>query len=165
MTIPLHQAFMQKNLPYLYTLTEVEDTLRSKFKAIEEDPVYVKDLAKDEHADFEHFYKCYIINDPSILQSIFTLDELDIHESMKEDSNSSTNPFQQAWADIQQGRLLRIAIMSSNGENMTSFTQQGISERLLFELLVLKGMNPVNAIPGNPEYERYLEHLHQAGYL
>ncbi|MCL9663147.1 hypothetical protein L2089_20905 [Paenibacillus hunanensis] len=166
MLIDLHENFLAKNLPFSYSLKEVEKILKTNFKAVEEDSIYVEDLQKDPYADFEHFYKCYIITDPDILSSIFTTEEIEIHDSMQgKESIPPQDKFEQAWTDIQQGRMLRIAIMSKNGENMTSFTQQGLSERLLSELIVLKGIEPTSAKLGNPQYDHYLEQLHLAGYL
>ncbi len=166
MTADLHQAFVKSKLPLSHSLFEVEETLQNKFKASEEDPIYVADLAKDPYADFEHFYKCYIIADPTILESIFTSEEKEIQASMyKANAIAPDDPFQRAWVDIQQGRMLRIAVMSSDGQTMTSFTQQGLSERLLYTLIMLKGIDPSYAQLGNPAYEYYLQALHKAGYL
>ncbi len=166
MTADLHQAFVESKLPLSYSLFEVEETLQNTFKASEEDPIYVADLAQDPHAEFEHFYKCYIITDPTILESIFTSEEKEIQTSMyKANAVIPDDPLRRAWIDIQQGRMLRIAVMSSDGQTMTSFTQQGLSERLLYTLVALKGMEPAHVQLGDSIYEHYLQALHKAGYL
>ncbi len=166
LTVDLHQAFLDRKLPLSYSLADVDEVLNHTFQANEEDPIYVADLAHDPYAGFEHFYKCYTITEPTILESLFTLEEKEIQASMYQADNAAPeDKFQRAWVDIQQGRMLRIAIMSSDGQTMTSFTQQGISEQLLYTLVALKGIDPAQAQPGNPVYAHYLQALQKAGYL
>lgn len=64
------------------------------------------------------------------------------------------------WRDIQEGHFLQLVLESEDGEYISSFTLQGLSERMLHQLIIFKGISPEEGYIGNPAYEFILGILH-----
>ncbi|MFD2114171.1 hypothetical protein ACFSTH_00190 [Paenibacillus yanchengensis] len=162
------RLFKEKKIPKSYTLGEVDNFLKSKYKAISVDKGQFDDLQLDPAVNFNKIVACYKINDPEILQSIFTESELQMHQDSNQknvSSNFELNSNFKMWVDVQGGRLINVVIESDNGTTMSAFTMQGLSEKLLYELVIMKGIDPEICHIGNETYETYLTFLHRVGYL
>ncbi len=163
----LYTLFQSKQIPYEYDLTFVDQLLRTKYAAIEVSKRTVEDLKKDPMCDFDAIYKCYVITDAVLLDSLFTEEERSIQAEMaKKHSTYSETREYNVWGDIQEGRMIRVIIDSTNGTTMTGFNLQGLCEVLMYELYVLKGIKPEACTnPNDPYFAHYLECLDKAGYL
>ncbi|MFD1989957.1 hypothetical protein ACFSGI_08305 [Paenibacillus nicotianae] len=167
MSEQLYSLFQSKQIPYEYDLTFVDQLLRTTYGAIEVSKSTVEDLKKDPMCDFDTIYKCYVITDTKILNSLFTPEERSIQAEMsKKHATYPQTEDDNVWRDIQEGRMIRVIIDSTNGTTMTGFNLQGLCEVLMYELYVLKGIKPEACTnPNDPYFAHYLECLDKAGYL
>lgn len=167
MSEQLYSLFQSKQIPYEYDLTFVDQLLRTTYGAIEVSKSKVEDLKKDPMCDFDAIYKCYVITDAKILHSLFTPEERSIQAEMaKKHATYPETEDHNVWRDIQEGRMIRVIIDSTNGTTMTGFNLQGLCEVLMYELYVLKGIKPEACTnPNDPYFAHYLECLDKAGYL
>lgn len=167
MSEQLYSLFQSKQISYEYDLTFVDQLLRTTYGAIEVSKSTVEDLKKDPMCDFDAIYKCYVITDAKILNSLFTPEERSIQAEMaKKHATHPKTEDPNVWRDIQEGRMIRVIIDSTNGTTMTGFNLQGLCEGLMYELYVLKGIKPEACTnPNDPYFAHYLECLDKAGYL
>jgi hypothetical protein len=157
-------------LPTKFPLTEVESILVSKFLAKEINKENFLSLKRDSFANYDHIYKCYEINNPSALQSIFNDEEVIMINELIEYNQSISNGIEKSdeekmWIDIQEGRLLRIVVESIDLHYISSFTLQGVCEKVLDELVVLSGIDSKEVNLDNKRYLGYLSLLKKTGYI
>ncbi|WP_433945042.1 hypothetical protein [Paenibacillus sp. SN-8-1] len=162
----LDKLFKKSKLPFRYSLEEADTILRDKYNVIEIDNEVIDDLKKDPLVNFDNIVRCYGINDSKVLSTLFNEDERSMHAECRQYyakepiSNSEITESELLWRDIQEGGLLQIVLESADGKYISSFTLQGLSEKVLHELVILKGVPPEKGYIGNPSYEFYLDVLH-----
>ncbi|MFE6799247.1 hypothetical protein [Paenibacillus chitinolyticus] len=163
----LDKLFKQSKLPFRYSVKDAEKILRDKYNTTEIDKEIVNDLKKDPLVNYENIIKCYRVNDSKILSALFNDNERSMHAETRQlnanqpISDSEITESQLLWRDIQEGKFLRLVLESADREYITSFTLQGLSEKMLDELIILKGIPPEKGYIGNPSYEFYLNVLHK----
>ncbi|MGE6230504.1 hypothetical protein [Paenibacillus chitinolyticus] len=141
--------------------------LGDKYNAIEIDQEIVNDLKKDPLVNYENIIKCYRVNDSNILSALFNDNEWSMHAETRQRnaneplSNSEITESQLIWRDIQEGKFLQPVLESADREYISSFTLQGLCEKILDELIILMGIPPEEGYIGNPAYEFYLNVLHK----
>ncbi|SEG57767.1 hypothetical protein [Paenibacillus sp. UNC499MF] len=161
----LDRLFKKSKLPFRYLLEDAEKILRDKYNIIEIDKEIVADLKKDPFVNYDNIIKCYGINDSEILSALFNDNERSMHAEMRHCNanepipNSEITESQLLWRDIQEGNSLRLVLESADKEYISSFTLQGLSGKMLDELIILKGIPPEQGHIGNPAYEFYLNVL------
>ncbi|WCT54174.1 hypothetical protein PQ456_13270 [Paenibacillus kyungheensis] len=166
MSKSLYQLFQIKQISYQYDLKFVDQLLRTKYGAIEVSKSTVEDLKNDPMCYFDAIYKCYVITDAVVLDSLFTPEERSIQSEMAKENSKYPAEDDNVWRDIQEGRMIRVIVDSDNGNTMTGFNLQGLCEVLMYELYVLKGIKPEACTdPNDPYFAHYLECLDKAGYL
>lgn len=69
------------------------------------------------------------------------------------------------WKDIQEGRLIRVVIETTDYQHISAFTMQGVCEKVMDELIVLSGIDPQEANLDNKRYLNYLTLLKKTGYI
>ncbi|USB33504.1 hypothetical protein [Paenibacillus sp. YPG26] len=167
----LDMLFKKSTLPFRYSVEEADRRLRDKYNVIEIDKEVVADLMKDPLVNYDHITKCYRVNDSNVLSTLFNDSDRSMHAELrqlnadKSISKSGITESELFWRDIQEGRLLQLVLESADGEHVSSFTLQGISEKLLHELIILKGIPPEKGYIGNKSYEAYLGVLHKNGLI
>lgn len=166
MTKLLYERFLKSKVPYEFSLEHVDQLLRTKYSAVEVSKSTVEDLKNDPMCDFDAIYKCYVITDAVVLDSLFTPEERSIQSEMAKENSKYPAEDDNVWGDIQEGRMIRVIVDSDNGSTMTGFNLQGLCEVLMYELYVLKGIKPEACTdPNDPYFAHYLECLDKAGYL
>lgn len=162
----LYERFLKLKVPYEFSLEHVNQLLQTKYSAVEVSKSTLEDLKKDPMCDFDAIYKCYVITDEVVLSSLFTEEERSIQSEMAKENSKYPEENDNVWADIQEGRMIRVIVNSDNGKTMTGFNLQGLCEVLMYELYVLKGIKPEACTdPNDPYFAHYLECLDKAGYL
>lgn len=163
----LHERYLKSRLPNRFPVAQVCRILTDKFRAEEMDKDWFADLKKDPLVHDERIAKCFKIVDDSVLQSLFSPEERQMHRdsaaSFRNDRLHGER--ERIWKDLQEGKRLHVVLETVDGESLSGFTLQGISQKLLAELVVLQGIDPARAIPGTLPYERYLQFAAEAGYL
>ncbi|MCR8643942.1 hypothetical protein NV379_14905 [Paenibacillus sp. N1-5-1-14] len=165
----LDQKYKESKLPFNHSLKEVDQFLKEKYSAIELSKDYFKYIINDPYVNFNNVIKCYKIDDATILDELFNDREKEMHVVVSNffneegiinlDDNALLNK------NIQVGNLLHIILESDNGEKITSFTLQGECRKVRNQLIILKGVIPEDCIPGNVDYDMYLQSLWEEGYL
>ncbi|MBP1990489.1 hypothetical protein [Paenibacillus eucommiae] len=165
----LHEKFIQLNLPLIYSLDQVDKILRQKYGAVKCQKDLLGNIKADPNINYDDIAACYMIMDETVLSHLFTEVEKASHKELSENQTSLLPEENEVnaslWRKIQQGKLIIIILESKNKENISSFTLQGLNEKLFHELLVLNGIAPQDCVPKNPKYGQYLNSLQQTGYL
>jgi len=167
----LDENFKASGLPSNYTLDQAGQLLKKNYNAIELSKEDFKSLQKDPDAKYDHIAKCYKIVDTKLLYSIYTQDEkqnlsemiLYLNSLVNDKSEKSESELM--WKDIQEGRRINIVLESVDNNSISSFTMQGLSQKILNDLIILKGIPNKYCVLGNPHYEYYLNVLHNAGKI
>ncbi|MBJ6360690.1 hypothetical protein ACFOQM_05140 [Paenibacillus sp. GCM10012307] len=167
----LDQLFKKTKLPFRYSLEDAEKILRDKYNAIEIDKEIVGSLKKDPLVEYDNIIKCYRVDDSKILSALFNDNERSMHAEFRQInanepiSNSEVTESELLWRDIQEGKFLQIVLESADREYISSFTLQGLSEKILHELILIKGIPPEEGYIGNPAYEFFLDFLHKNDFI
>ncbi|MFE4573366.1 hypothetical protein [Paenibacillus chitinolyticus] len=163
----LDKLFKKSKLPFRYSVKDAEKILTDRYNTIEIDKEIVNDLKKDPLVNYENIIKCYRVNDSKIHSALFNDNERSMHAETRQlnanqpISDSEITESMLLWRDIQEGKFLRLVLESADREYISSFTLQGLSEKMLDELIILKGIPPEEGYIGNPAYEFYLNVLHK----
>ncbi|GKU77828.1 hypothetical protein [Paenibacillus sp. L3-i20] len=164
----LDEQFKIKQIPTNYSLAEVEKFLKTKYNARNVDKNNFIDLKLDPSVNFDNIVACYIIDDKTVLESIYNESEIEMHIQFSEMYASSSESIPKSelmWRDIQRGKIINVVIESADQKSMTAFTLQGLCEKLLYDLIILKGIDRKECKLGNEQYEFYLTILNNAGLL
>lgn len=152
-------------------MEDADNILKAKYNAVEINNEVVGDLKEDPLVNFNNIVKCYGVNDRKILSALFNDNERSMQDEFRQHyannpvSSSEVTESELLWRDIQEGKLLQIVLESADGEYISSFTLQGMSEKILHELIILKGISPEKGYIGNPAYEFYLDFLYKNGLI
>ncbi|MCY9591589.1 hypothetical protein PC41400_03620 [Paenibacillus chitinolyticus] len=163
----LDKLFKKSKLPFRYSVKDAEKILTDRYNTIEIDKEIVNDLKKDPLVNYENIIKCYRVNDSKIHSALFNDNERSMHAETRQRnanepiSNSEITESMLLWRNIQEGKFLQLVLESADREYISSFTLQGLSEKMLDELIILMGIPPEEGYIGNPAYESYLNVLHK----
>lgn len=159
----LHQRFLEQQLPLRYTNLAVEKMLKEKYGAKEIPAASLSNLQNDPQVRHDRIFKCYKIDDKDILHRTFNDSDIMFHEEYK-NGRSPDSP-QTDWSRIRAGELLRVIIISDDGEYMSSYTVQGICTALVDDLRIMLGIPQGECSLDNEYYVKYLQLLKQRGYV
>ncbi|NOU87085.1 hypothetical protein GC102_15035 [Paenibacillus sp. LMG 31460] len=152
----LLEKYKKLKIPNRFTLEEVENILKKKYLVIE--------LDKKEFGDYEKISKCYSIQNEEVLNSLYSAEEkisiFIMLEHLKKEIKLSTKDID----EIHAGRRINI-ILESENQYISSFTIQGMSNKLVNELIVLKGIDSEKCTLENQEFLYYLQALLKSGYI
>lgn len=166
-----HKEYKKINIPYKFTLEQIDHHLKSKYKAVKISSKLFPELNQDPNFNSSYLTKCYAIQSDSVLSNLFNDEEKADHDVyMKKYGSFDTqidhaNPENRIHA-ISNGLLLYIFFQSEDGKYLSSFiSTHGPCEKIMSELTVFKGIEPSNCVLGNIEYKLYLLSLVKAGYI
>jgi aminopeptidase C len=167
-----HQKFKQSNIPSRYNLDQIDTILKSKYHAEEVNvKLFLPHLKNDYAFNQSYLTKCYAIQDPSILKNLFNEEEkLENAEFVKKHGVFHTkidhSNLENSLQAVDQGRVLYIFFQSEDGKYINQFmSQNGCCDRIFFELIVFRGIDPKDCVLGNQEYKVNLIALVEAGYI
>lgn len=159
----LHKKFIDQNFSLRYSKLEVERMLVNEYSAKEITKESLSDLKNDPQVNFDHIFKCFKIDESTILKEIFNETEkmfqiefINGREGMLPNSE---------WSRIQAGQLLRVILISEDGETLTDFTVQGMCMKLVNDLAIMKGISLEQCSLDNNYYRKYLQLLNSQGLL
>ncbi|TWT09231.1 hypothetical protein [Planomicrobium sp. CPCC 101079] len=158
----LHEKFIHSIHTKRFTLNEINEYLTMFLKAKPVNIDKFEELKEDVCVNFDNIVFCYSITDEEAKNNLLTAAEKQEMQKMKKliSSQSSLSAKDKKIA-LQQVEMLNIILESSDGKYVDNFTLQGGSEKLLDEMIFLKGIDPEKCILGNEEYEMYLEVVHK----
>lgn len=164
-----YRKFQESNLPFKYSINEIEQILKQKYRAVEIDINTFKE--KDPYYNIENVVKCYKIEDKSILDKLYNEEEKKIQKDYSEKYNekdlskSKTNLSTLMWKDINEGKLINILLEKKGQNALVDFTIQGLCDKLVAEMTILRGIDPKDCITGNRIFDNYINCLTKLGYI
>ncbi|PLR78719.1 hypothetical protein CU633_03975 [Bacillus sp. V3-13] len=165
-----HEKFKQLNISK-FSLDEIDRILKTKYKAKEMDSDLFSELHQDPFFNPSFLTKCYLIDDQSVLENLYNKEEKITHNEFKESYGTLTtkidhsNPEERNHA-ASQGTLLYIIFQSEDGKYLSPFiSTYGPCEKIMFEFMVFKGIDPSKCVLGDMDYKLYLFSLVSAGYI
>ncbi|MDQ1913730.1 hypothetical protein RAC89_25340 [Paenibacillus sp. GD4] len=164
----LHEKLLNSNKPLKYSIKDIDEFLKTQYKAVEIGIEEVDDLKKDPLANFNNIVKCYEISNAEVLSCSFSPDEVRIQGEIERCNMAYPPPANEKeamWQNIQHGKLLRVVLESEDGHILSGFTIQGLCEKLIDQLFIFRGIDKSDCVLGNSIYEGYLKLLHKAGYI
>ncbi|NOJ69840.1 hypothetical protein [Paenibacillus alvei] len=169
----LDHKFKESNLPTSYSISAVQEILMTNYKAVEmEDKTFFDSLKKDHCVNFDQIVKFFVINDVDFLSTLYTEYEKETHIEMSHVNSTYVHPegssrtkSEEIWKEIQEGKRIHIVLESADQKTISAFTMQGLCEKILWELIILKGIRPEDCALGNDYYEHYLNVLHSLGKI
>ncbi|TWT26019.1 hypothetical protein [Planomicrobium sp. CPCC 101110] len=162
----LHETFIHSTLTERFTLSEVKEYLINIYKAKLVSKETFEELKDDVAVNFNNIVFCFSITDEEVRNTLLTdtekLEEQEIKQLISKQSFLSEKDKRTA---LHQAEGIHIILESSDGKFVDNFTLQGGSEKLLDELIFLRGIDSNGYVLGNEEYEMYLEALQKKGLL
>ncbi|MFA1642814.1 hypothetical protein AB5N96_08105 [Chryseomicrobium imtechense] len=178
----LIRKYKYKQEELIFTKEQVVDILLSKYKAQEFQKELILDLMRDDHFQYDKIFKCFRIDDPYILNKVFTVEEKKEH--MEEINDNEMNAFDYSKStgtdfeynkmvlDEQEGRRIDIILESKDDTSISEFQVRHRSDKISSYLNALI----VGALiqTGAAEYEEdtedyyfkfYLDNLNAYGFL
>lgn len=176
----LIHAYHKLKLSKQFSISYVDGVLKEKYKAVEVDVKELGPLFKnDQYADVNKFAKAYFLNDPAILNNLFSQKERQTQKQinvmwkqfeeqgvLKPLSRNAPNyDMDKRHLDIASGKLIVIALETDDGEHLSGSKQLGECRKISSELIVYEGIKPEQCREGNEYFEFYLNALVTAGFL
>ncbi|WP_339173191.1 hypothetical protein MKY51_14140 [Solibacillus sp. FSL R5-0691] len=150
-----------------FTLNEIEGIFERKYlaKEIENDPTYMG-LMNDPMVNVNNIVKMYSISEPNILEGLYTEEERQTQNVLANEEFIAETESELLSVKIMEGKLIRIALESTDGHNLSGFTQQGECKKIAAELFVVGAKVTEEDIDINDAwFQEYLEALVLSGYL
>lgn len=170
----LIHAYHKLRLPNQFSISYVDERLKEKYKAVEVD---VKELA--QYVDVNKTAKAYFINDPVILNELFSEKERQTQQQIGAmwkqfeeqgilktlNTNDPDYDREKRHDDIAKGKLIIVVLETEDGEHVSSSFQSGECQKISSELTVYTGIKPEQRREGNEYFEFYLNALVSAGFI
>ncbi|AZV54585.1 hypothetical protein KQI25_02985 [Bacillus pumilus] len=176
----LYKQYLYKKDQLIFTKERVAEMITSKFKAREFSKTKILDLVNDDHFEYNKIYKCFVIDDPSILIQLFSNEEKKNHrEEILDNREHPLNPkrvkeweYNHLLLDEQEGRRIDIILESKDGLYISESQVRASCEKLdrYLNALIVGAIieNELEEYPvdiHNEYFQFYLENLDQFGFL
>ncbi|MBU8574562.1 hypothetical protein [Bacillus pumilus] len=176
----LYKQYLYKKDQLIFTKERVAEIITSKFKAREFSKTKILDLVNDDHFEYTKIYKCFVIDDPSILIQLFSNEEKKNHrEEILDNREHPLNPkrvkeweYNHLLLDEQEGRRIDIILESKDGVYISESQVRASCEKLdrYINALIVGAIieNELEEYPvdiHNEYFQFYLENLDQFGFL
>lgn len=136
----LHQKFQNRKQYLIFNKEVVVDRLKKRYKAEEISKEEIMDLINDDQLVYEHIFCCLKVENPKIIDKIFTEEELKEFQWEINDNKKQTRKYKfkteaeanynQLLIDEMEGRRVDIVLESLDGEYVTSFLVRSQSEEI-----------------------------------
>ncbi|MBZ9522077.1 hypothetical protein [Bacillus safensis] len=176
----LYKQYLYKKDQLIFTKERVVEMITSKFQAREFSKTKILDLVNDDHFEYTKIYKCFVLDDPSILIQLFSNEEKKDHrEQVLHNRLHPLNPkrvkeweYNHLLLDEQEGRRIDIILESKDGLYVSEFTVRDSCEKLnRYINALIVGALIENGLEEYPDgihdeyFQFYLENLDQFGFL
>ncbi|MEK4396400.1 hypothetical protein [Bacillus sp. FSL K6-2860] len=169
----LYKQYLYKKDQLIFTKERVAEIITSKFKAREFSKTKILDLVNDDHFEYNKIYKCFVIDDPSILIQLFS------NEEKKNHREHPLNPkrvkeweYNHLLLDEQEGRRIDIILESKDGLYISESQVRASCEKLdrylnalIVGAIIEKELEEYPVDIHNEYFQFYLENLDQFGFL
>jgi hypothetical protein len=161
----LVQRYEQANIPNHFSIEQVDTILRGKYLATPTDIEMFADLKHDPYVDFENIVGAYAITNQEVLSQLLSANEkISLYEFIRS-LEKKEEDLDNDSMDGHTGRRIDIILESKDGTRLTGFTVQGLCDKLVAELAVMKGIDVEECILGNEQFYHYLRNLLKAQYI
>lgn len=178
----LFKKYKHKENDLIFTKEEVANILVSKFQAVEFSKLKVHDLVNDDQLEYTKIYKCFVIDNISILNKLFSDEEKKMHYEQIQDNkkysyrttnlNNETLEYNKLLLDEQEGRRIDIFLESKDGLFITEFIVRDQCEKvnrylnaLIVGALIKNNLAEYDADYNDYYFQFYLENLNRLGFF
>lgn len=150
-----------------FTLHEIERIFEHKYlaKEIVNDSTYLG-LIDDPMVNVSNIVKMYSISEPNILEGLFNEEERQTQKILADEEFIAETENDLLSVKIMEGKLIRIALESTDGNILSGSTQQGECKKIAAELFVVGTKVTKEDIDVKDEwFQEYLEALVLSGYI
>ena len=158
----LYTKYLSKKIPMYYSIDEVDQMYKEKYKAKELAKTDFIDLKEDPYVDFSNIIKCYEIYDENILDNLYSDKEKAAEKEFYE--AFILNYPEEDYKKIRDNKI-NIILESKDGERISSFTVQGGCNYIFNEIVVFKGAGLEEQNLENRRFINYLKCLEDTGNL
>lgn len=151
----------------VFTLREIEEIFENKYlaKEVVNDHTYLG-LIDDPMVNVSNIVKMYAITEPNILEGLYTEEERQTQKILASEEFIVETESELLSVKIMEGKLLRIALESKDGNILSGYTQQGECKKIAAELFVVGSTVTKEDIDVKDEwFQEYLETLVLSGYM
>ncbi|MFE4142316.1 hypothetical protein ACFX4I_10585 [Peribacillus sp. YIM B13472] len=178
----LYKQYLYRQDELSLTKEQVVDRILSKFKAREFSKKEVLDLVNDDQLEYSKIFTCLVIDDPSVLNRLFSNEERRYHKEQVLDNHE--NPINEKnikkieWGynhlllDEQEGRRIDIFFESKDGKYISEFIVRDQCEKLngylnalIVGSLIQRGVAEYPTDISDEYFQYYLKNLEQFGFL
>ncbi|WP_214736818.1 hypothetical protein [Exiguobacterium sp. s162] len=180
----LHEKFERRKQWLIFDKEEVVRRVMVRYKARIISKTDIMDLVNDDQLSYEHIFCCLTIDDPRMLDQVFTAKERKDHQWEIDDNarrgmvykhkDEAHRLYNQLIIDEQEGRRLDIVFESKDGKYVTGFLTRDMSEQVASYIFAhvggakFTGLVPRSLLPADltdeeikMSYLRYLESLEE----
>ncbi|KIL22539.1 hypothetical protein B4134_0195 [Bacillus safensis] len=176
----LYKQYLYKKDQLIFTKERVAEIITSKFKAREFSKTKILDLVNDDHFEYTKIYKCFVIDDPSLLIQLFSDEEKKNHrEEILDNREHPLNPkrvkeweYNHLLLDEQEGRRIDIILESKDGLYISESQVRASCEKLdrylnalIVGAIIENGLEDYPVDIHDEYFQFYLENLDQFGFL
>jgi len=176
----LYKQYLYKKDQLIFTKERVAEIITSKFKAREFSKTKILDLVNDDHFEYTKIYKCFVIDDPSLLIQLFSDEEKKNHrEEILDNREHPLNPkrvkeweYNHLLLDEQEGRRIDIILESKDGLYISESQVRANCEKLdryinalIVGAIIENGLEEYPVDIHDEYFQFYLENLDQFGFL
>ncbi|TCI48130.1 hypothetical protein EVJ31_03580 [Exiguobacterium sp. SH5S32] len=184
----LHEKFERRKQWLIFEKEEVVRRVMVRYKARIIPKTDIMDLVNDDQLSYEHIFCCLTIDDPRMIDKIFTAKEKKDHKWEREDNarrgmvykhkDEEHRRYNQLIIDEMEGRRLDIVLESKDGKFVTGFLTRDMCEQVgsyiyahtggaKFTGLIPRAMWPPDVTDEELKlsYRRYLESLDEFNKL
>ncbi|MBY0187954.1 hypothetical protein H7S28_17130 [Bacillus aerophilus] len=176
----LYKQYLYKKDQLIFTKERVAEIITSKFKAREFSKTKILDLVNDDHFEYTKIYKCFVIDDPSLLIQLFSDEEKKTHrEEILDNREHPLNPkrvkeweYNHLLLDEQEGRRIDIILESKDGLYISESQVRASCEKLdrylnalIVGAIIENGLEDYPVDIHDEYFQFYLENLDQFGFL
>ncbi|EMI14041.1 hypothetical protein C883_3224 [Bacillus stratosphericus LAMA 585] len=176
----LYKQYLYKKDQLIFTKERVAEIITSKFKAREFSKTKILDLVNDDHFEYTKIYKCFVIDDPSLLIQLFSDEEKKNHrEEILDNREHPLNPkrvkeweYNHLLLDEQEGRRIDTILESKDGLYISESLVRASCEKLdrylnalIVGAIIENGLEDYPVDIHDEYFQFYLENLDQFGFL
>jgi hypothetical protein len=157
-----HENFLKSGLPHKMTLEQIYEILETKYKAHEVELRSLVTIPRDKGIRFNRIAKCYIIDDPAILDNIQSENE---KKKFQEKYDQYVEEHDDEPYPAEVGKQIDVVIESFDDKHCNAMTFNGDCRVILDEMIVFFGVRQEEVDLESERYRIYLRTLQKLNYI
>lgn len=159
----LYKKFLSKKIPNYFLIDDIDRIYKEKYKIKELAINDFLELKKDPYVDFPNIFKCYQIDDETVLNNLYSDEEKEAQQELYE---FLLNAYPDKEINLKDQKIINIILESKDGKRISGYTVQGARcDYIEKELVAFIGIEMENQKLNNIKFINYLNALDEIGYL